>query len=30
VKALPVGRGLGAGQLLLTVVREGSVYYAVL
>ncbi|PTR33655.1 serine protease Do/serine protease DegQ [Luteibacter sp. OK325] len=30
VKALPVGRGLGGGQLLLTVVREGSVYYAVL
>jgi len=30
VKALPLGRGLGAGQLLLTVVREGSVYYAVL
>jgi Do/DeqQ family serine protease len=30
VKALPVGRGLGGGQLLLTVVRDGDVYYAVL
>jgi len=30
VKALPLGRGLGGGQLLLTVVRDGDVYYAVL
>ena len=30
VKALPLGRGLGGGQLLLTVVRDDSVYYAVL
>jgi hypothetical protein len=30
VKGLPVGAGVGGGQLLLTVVRGGGVYYAVL
>jgi len=30
VKGLPLGAGAVGGQLLLTVVRDGSVYYAVL
>jgi S1-C subfamily serine protease len=30
VKGLPLGVGVSGGQLLLTVVRGGGVYYAVL